>query len=345
MLRRISAILIILGGLALIVVPVVDHVWSGSPPAHAMINSFKPVMTTASMQVIQTDLQQLSAANHQLTTEAIPALAGQLHMTPAQLQQAMSTNFSAVATGVAAMPSILAHFDGFATLIRSQLVNFQQASTIPISGMPITVMPWAFTLVGLLVLVFGVGMLTKKGKGSAVAALVLGLAIVLGSVALSFPQKAVSADHMITGLKPIMTTQSVSSMTQSLDVVAAMTNQMNTQMFPYVASQLKMTPAAFNTFMGSQFPDVGTALKNMPTTSAMFSGMRGKIAGNLTNYQRASAIPSMTFLIWLLVGVGGIGILGGVAGLVGASDENSGSGSDASSDSEKASAPRSKLHH
>ncbi len=315
MIRRLSAILIILGGLALIIVPVVENVWTGSAPAKAMISSFKPVMTTASLQVIQTDLQQLGAANQQLTTQAIPALAGQLHMTPAQLQQAMATNFKSVATGLTQLPTILAHFDNYGTLLQGQLANYQAAAAMPVSGVPMTVMPWGFLLAGILAVAFGVGMLMTKGRGPAIAAIVLGAAILVSSLAFSFPHKAVSADHMMTGLRPVMSEQSVAGMGQALGVVNAMVGQMETQMFPYVAKQLNMTPQAFSSFMGTQFPAVGTVLTGMPSTMAVFDGMHSKLATNISNYQKASQIPSMTFLVWMLVTVGAIGLLGGLAGV------------------------------
>lgn len=323
MIRRISAILIILGGLALIIVPITEHVWSGAAPAKAMISSFKPVMSSASLQIVQTDLAQLAAGNHQLTTQVMPALAGQLHMTPQQLQQAMSTNFPQVSTGMAALPGILTHFDNYGSLLQSQLANYQAASSMPASGIPLTAMPWGFLLAGVLAISFGVGMLVTKGKGPAIAALVLGAAILISSASLSFPHKAVSADHMMSGLRPVMNAQAVTGMGEALGVVNGMITQMENQMFPYVANQLHMTPTAFNTFMATQFPTVGETLKNMPSTMALFQGMHNKIESNLSNYQKASAIPSMTFLVWLLVGVGAVGVLGGLAGIAGSASTDS----------------------
>lgn len=317
MLRRIAAVFIILGGLALIIVPVTEHVWSGTPPAQRMITSFTPVMTTSSLAVIQSDLAQLSSADHQLSSQTLPALATQLHMTVPQLQQAMVSNFPAVATGMTQLPGILTHFDSYGGLLQSQLTNFHEASTIPVKGVPMTVLPYGFALVGILAIVLGVLMLLRPKRWPAIGAMVLGLAVIVSSLVLSFPHKAVSADHMITGLKPVMTTQSVTGMGQSLQVVGAMITQMEGQMFPYVATQLHMVPSAFNSFMQSQFPAVGTALTHMPETSATFAGIQKKLADNVPNYAAAAQIPSMTFLIWLFMGVGAIALIGGALGAVG----------------------------
>ena len=314
MLRRISAILIILGGLALLVVPVAEHVWTGAPPAKQMIDSFTPVMTSQSLGIIQSDLSQLAAADNQLSNQTMPALAGQLHMTPAQLQSAMATNFPAVATGMAQLPGILTHFDTYGGLLQSQLSNFQEASTIPVKGVPMTVLPYGFALVGVLALGLGVLMLIRPGRGPALGALALGVVVIVASLALSFPHKAVSADHMITGLKPVMTTQSVDGMGQSLQVVSAMINQMEGQMLPYVATQLHMAPTVFGAFLQTQFPAVGTALQHMPTTLATFAAIHDRLAANISNYSQAAQIPSMTFLIWLFIGVGAIALLGGALG-------------------------------
>lgn len=320
MLRRISAVLIILGGLALIILPVTEHVWSGAGPAKTMIDSFKPVMAQSAMAAVGADLQQLGAANTQLSTQVMPMLGSQLHLSPAQLQGALASNFSSVATGMAQLPGILKHFAGMGALMSGQIANFQAASTIPVSGVPMTVLPWGFALVGVLAVAFGIMMLVGKAKAPAIAALVLGIVVVGSSFALSFPQKAVAADHMITALRPVMTAQSATQMGQSLAVVGAMVNQMETQMIPYVATQLQMSPTAFNQMLGTQFPAVGTALKNMPTTAATFAGMQSKISSNLNNYAQAAAIPSMTFMVWLFIGVGVLCILGGLAGLGGATE-------------------------
>lgn len=315
MLRRIFAVLIILGGLVLIIAPVTEHIWTGAAPANSMINSFKPAMTASSLHVIQDDLQQLSAANHQMTAQLIPALASQLHLSSSQLQQIMSTKFPAVQTGLTQLPSILNNFDGFGVLLQSQLTNFHEASTIPIKGVPLTTLPWGFLLVGVIAVVIGIVMFLRKSMAAALAALVLGIAVVLGSVALSFPHKAVSADHLITSLRPVMSAQNVLGMGQSLGVVGAMTTQLETQMLPYVAAQLNMSASALEGFLGSQFPAVATAFQNMPSTAATFEGLHTNIANNVSNYNKAAQIPSMTFLVWLFVGVGAICFLGGVVAL------------------------------
>ncbi len=315
--RRLFAVLIILGGLALIIVPVTEHVWSGAGPANTMINAFKPVMTQASLRSVQGDLQQLGAADTQLSSQVLPVLGTQLHLSSAELQAAVSSNFPAVATGMTQLPGILSHFDDSGALLASQLNNFNAAASIPMSGVPMTVLPWGFAIVGVLAVIFGAMMFVGRAKAPAIAALVLGVAVVGGSLGLSFPHKAVSADHLITALRPVMTTQSATAMSQSLNVVGAMVTQLDGEMLPYVATQLKMTPASFDALMASQFPAVTTALKNMPTTAATFSGLQSKISANIANYDAAAAIPSMTFLVWLFIGVGALCIVGGAIGLSG----------------------------
>lgn len=321
MIRRVAAILTILAGVALIVAPIVDHVFTAVGPTHRMIKSFTPVMTPATLHTLSGDLTLLRTADTQLTTEAFPDLARQLHLSPSGIATFTEHDFPAVATGLAQLPAVLTHFQGLGDVLGAQLTDFQEAKSIPVSSVPITTMPWGLVVIGALGVIAG-ALLLRPGRGNAVPVLVLGVIVVAGSLATSLPHKAVSADHLITALAPVMTPATVASATGSLKVVEAMGAQLQSGLLPAVAAQLKATPAQFESALGTDFPAVGRTLRNLPTMTDTFTGLVGKINSNIANYNQAHKVPSLTFLVWLLVGIGAGWI---VMGLVGFAESGRGS--------------------
>lgn len=316
MLRRVIGVLFVIGGVTLIVVPAAEHVWSGAPPASSMVNSFKPVMTTASLRSMRADLQQLGAGDQQLATQVLPALAAKLHLTPAELQHVMATKFPAAATGIAQIPTIVKNFGGVGNVVQSQLANFRQVASFPTGAVPISALPWGLLAVGAAAMVLGALMLWRKSTNVALVAALVGVAVVVGALALSLPHKAVSTDHLISDMRPVISSTSANAMGHSLTVVGAAVTQLEKQVLPFVATQTKTPLPALMTFIETQFPAVGTTLKNMPSTSATFAGLQKVIAGNVSNYERAAAIPSVTFLVWIVVGVGLLLLLGGTVALL-----------------------------
>jgi hypothetical protein len=317
MVRRIAAVVLMLGGLALVIIPLVAHAYTGAPPTQRVLDTFRPVMTKQAIDAFRADLTQLDAASRELNTKVIPGLATQLKLTPDQLSATLTNRYPAVANGVTALPGIVTTFKGVGNLLAAQRSNFKAADTIPAPGLPITLVPWAHLLAGLVSIGAGTLLLLRPGVRPAVIAMGAGAVIVVLVLALNLPHKAVGADHLVNAFRPVITKTEVTQARHDLAIVGAMTTELETKLIPDVAAQLGTTPAQLRTGLAQQAPAVATALARMPTYSATFTGLVNKLDSRVVDFAQTKKVRSLTFLDWLLFTVGALGIAaGGLALLV-----------------------------
>jgi hypothetical protein len=302
----------IVGGLVLIVVPLFAHLDSGAGPTQSLIRSFAPVMTANSVGVVNSDLQHLHQGDVQLTTAVLPSLAVELHMTPAQLQGFLSTHFAATSAGITALPAILTHFEALGAILQQQRPDFTAAKAVPFLGLPLTSLPLIYLGLGILGIASGLWCLFRPAGRPWLPATILGIVVLVAVLAGSLVPKAVSVDHLVTALKPVMTQATVSSATNSLHVVGAMGSHLQGDVLPAVAAELHTTPQVLSSNLATHFPAFGWTLASLPSVSTTFSGLTSTINVNLNNYSHTESVRSLTFLVWLLVGVAVLWILLGL---------------------------------
>jgi hypothetical protein len=311
MVRRVAAIVVMLGGLALVVIPLAAHAYTAAPPTQRVLDTFRPVMTKPAIDSLRADLTQLDAASQQLNTKIIPALAAQLKLTPDQVSAALPSRYPALARGVTTLPGIVATFKGVGDLLAAQRSTFKAADTVPAPGLPITLVPWTLLVAGLVSIGTGSLLLLRPHVRPAAITLGAGAVIVAMVLALNLPRKAVATDHLVNAFRPVITTAVVTQARHDLGTVATMTTELETKLIPDVATQLNITPAQLQTGLAQQAPAVATALARMPAYSATFTALVNKVDSRVADFRQTKKVRSLTFLDWLLFTVGALGVAAG----------------------------------
>ncbi|MDP1711431.1 MAG: hypothetical protein Q8K86_03105 [Candidatus Nanopelagicaceae bacterium] len=289
-------------------ITLMNNLFAVGPAFENLIVDFRPTLTQSAIDTARSDIAGLSAVQSEFTTKLAPALSQQLKMTPEQFNGFVSQNFPAVAAGMSALPSVVPTFNGLIDTLDEQRPLFASADAIPTKSLPATTVPWAMFGAGLLVLLIGL-LILRSPKTGGVAAIVVGLLLLLMPVALSLPAKAADADQLNANLKPVYTQELVTNATGALTTVGAMGNEMQTAMLPALAAQLKMTPEQLQTFLSSNFPATAQALQAMPASMERFNGLVKVFDENLANYNILKPV-GLAGLILILMVVGGL-----VAGL------------------------------
>lgn len=174
-------------GVALIVMPFAISLPSKASAGQKMIDNFHPIMQPASVTSTanyynQTfvPLRQVAIGGVQAAKEApqlIAALASQLHMTPAQVQQFLGAGFPAMAALLGSLPQLtpifanvppgLDHYKPLVSTMQANQKNYAQISSLP----NFNLFTWFFVIPGiLLVLLAGASLLSTRRSGIAVAA-------------------------------------------------------------------------------------------------------------------------------------------------------------------------------
>jgi len=166
--RRLTLSLFLAIGVGLIVAPLAMGMFSRASNGEKMVNSFRPIMqpahvtTTADyyynvftklrpfalvMPGVQQDVQKL-----------IPAMAKAMHMTPAQVQQMLATQFPSLTKMLQALPQGVKVFQrvppgldfykSLVTTMQANVTNYKSVDELPAMGF----FPWFFVIPGIMLL-------------------------------------------------------------------------------------------------------------------------------------------------------------------------------------------------
>jgi hypothetical protein len=287
-----------------------------------LTNAFRPVFTDAGIQQSKADIATINSFATDFQTKAVPALAKQLNLTPAQLVAALGAQYPDVGKGVQQLPVSLPYFNHLVEGLAAQEHNFQQADAIPTKTLPATTVHWLFVILGLLTLGIGLFGLLLRPKSAALLLSVsaaVGLAVIAVTMILSVPSKARAVDAMTDAFRPVFTTQGAAQTRAYLTAVQNMDKQLTAEALPGLAAMLKVTPGQLSASLTQNFPTVATGLQQMPQILSRFDVLVTKIEDNVGNFQLADSIPTSgtptTMLVAQLVVPAGVLVFVGVLGL------------------------------
>jgi hypothetical protein len=301
--RKAAALLVIAVGVVFIAVTLLNDLFAVGPAFEDLTDDFRPVMADESLATARADLATLEAAGQEFQTAVAPGMAQALNMSAEDFGAMVQGQYPAVAAGMAALPEITTTFSGLVDTLESQQDLFASADAIPTDDIPATTVPWIITIAGILAIAAGI-LLFLPGRLWGILTVVLGVALLAGTFALSLPQKAADADELNENLTPIYTQELIDGANASLAVVAAMGEEMQTKMLPDLAQQLGMSQEELNAFMGENFPATAAAIQTMQDSLQRFQGFVGTFEQNLENYETLKPV-NLEPIVWMLV-VGGI---------------------------------------
>jgi hypothetical protein len=259
-----------------------------------LTNSFRPAFTNASIAQGDADIKVAKNFAQQFQTQAAPALAKQVNLTPEQFVQAVSTQYPAVGQGLTQLPQILTYFDTVQRTIAAQQTNFHQADAIPTKSLPNTAVHWMFVILGITALAAGGSALVLRRRIVAVMAGVLGVGVIATTLILSVPAKTHAVDNMTAAFRPIFTTQSTEQARSYIATLHAMDTQLTAEALPGLAAMLKVTPQQFTESLASAFPEIATGLQELPAILGRIDTLVTTVSDNIDNFTLADAIPTRT---------------------------------------------------
>ena len=321
-LRRIVLGAMVVIGAFMFVLPLATNLPGKSAATGNLMTSFRPHMTDAALAQTAADQRTMAAMGQQLNTTMLPALATQLHMTPAQLSAYLTANFPSVGAGLAQFSTILSRFGGLQSTMAAQESNFQQADQIPTGFLPPTSMTALFLIPGGLLMVLGAIGLARPRAARAMIALTtaVGVVVVGGLLAVSMSSKTSAADRMTTAFAPVFATQSVQQMRADTNTVEAMATEFSQKTLPAIATALHMTPAQMGTLVTQQFPAVAAGQAQLPQIVERMATATGLVESNVNNYNQSASIPwssgSMVTMFWLMMVPGLLVVVAGAGALV-----------------------------
>ena len=287
-----------------------------------LTDTLRPAFTPTAVHQERANFNEVQAMATQLDQQVAPALAKDLHLTPAGFNSFLGTHFPAVATGVSQFGTILPRFNGLVTGIQQQQGNFHKADAIalrrPVHLGP-RIVPWLLIIPGALVLLLALAALLQVGPWTRVSPIVIaviGAILIIAPFAVSVPAKAKAVDQLTAAFAPALAPTAVHQTVVDMNTVQAMSDQLEGQLLPALATKLKVTPTQLQTSLQSHFPAFARGVKDLPAILPQFQGLVKSLKVTTgADFQDASSIPwastSTTTLTWLFVIPGALLVLAG----------------------------------
>jgi hypothetical protein len=306
--RRMALTVIVVTGLVVIVGTLAFNMTGKTAGVDRLTASLKPDFKPATSQQVAKDAATVAAMSTQLRVQAIPALAGKLHLTVPQFEVVLAKEYPQVAIGIEKLPADLAWFGPVVKGLQTQAGNFSKADSIPLSGIPARTVPWLLIIPSLLAVALAALGLAGRvpARRSLAVAGVCGAVMIVGALACDVPGKATAVDDLHQAFNPYFTTAGVAHSRASIDRISAMVTQFKTQALPGLAKDFKAPTTAFAAELATDFPAVGTGLAQSSRIVTEFTGLVDQTAANQNNFKLATSIPfgqstPTTDLTWVFI--------------------------------------------
>jgi hypothetical protein len=154
----------------------------------------------------------------------------------------------------------------------------------------------------------------------AIAAIVVGLGLVVVDLSYSFFARANGGEHITDRFRSTMSTEGLAALDQNFATIKGLGNEFINEAAPAFAKELGMSDAEFAAFVKQNFPATGQALTAVPPAIALVDPVIPKLKASHDDFQKVDAIPGLGLPIqavpWMLVLVAVLLIGGGVASLL-----------------------------
>src|SRR3954453_16198176 len=241
---RAAAILAIVVGVSLIAFPLAYSLFDRTAKAERILDRFEFFTLGGSpLKRYLPGAKTTRDGSVQLVDEAIPRLASDAGVTPAEFDRFSKANLPALEASREAIPKANAFSVRYSKQLAAVDEKFQSVYDIPTSHLPLPTTAWIFLFGGVASLAVGLVALRTTSRASVAAILVLGIAIVVTLLMLSAFRKAADGEDVKVFPTRGLTAKAAGSATQASSALYALVSETNGRTLPYLARQQGISEA------------------------------------------------------------------------------------------------------
>lgn len=311
--RKFVAAVAVVCGLGLLVVPFALSLFDRSPAGERITNRFRETMSTQGLRNLSTNFGTMGALVDQFVHQASPQIARELHMSTGEYNAYVDRQFPAVAAGVKGIPPLVAFVTPVAAQLEALHPQFASVDSLPLLGLPLTTVPWILLALGGLLIGLGATIWRTRGRAPLMLAAVLGLAMLVVPLALSYPRKASDATKVAAVGRVALSRQAATGAQTANRLIDNMVTQVNTELVPALAQRLHLTQAGLETSIATNYPAVAKGLAAWPSIKP---GAVELVRRQVASVPDAAKLNGLDFtpLPWYMIGPGiALLLTGGIA--------------------------------
>lgn len=296
-------------GLGLLAAPFIFQMLGGDNRALKgadMMDAFEPYMTEPRITQFQGFLGTIDAAEAEVRTRLLPAVAGAATAAPQQQAIAAVEDWSGKWRGTTGAVGIHEDMSGTVNDIAANLDNYAAVRALP----PFFLFPFFFIMPGIIIALLARAAIRRlrAGQGTGVPGKAL-VAMGVGLIAAPFifqmmggENRAFEGKSMIDDFKPIMTEENIANIQGYFPVIGLAEGQLRNDLVPLAG------PTAT-----TDYPALDKFSAEWNTISAEFADFLGAMNDNLVEYSAVKALPPFSLFpfFFILPGllVAGLGLV------------------------------------
>lgn len=303
-LRKATAILAIVFGIAIVAEPFAFSLWSDAPAGQRITERFDFTLSRPGLNALTTNFATVGAMGDQFFKQTLPAVQSDLHMTDAEFADYLKTSHPAIAHAQVEIPAAVA----LVGPVNPQLVavhgDFEAVKSLPgVFGLPLKSIPWLLVGLGGALIAVGAAALRWPGLWTTAAIATAGVAMVAVALALSLPHKANAAVRVARVGNVALSPVAAKAAIDTTNTIDALVKDVQTSFIPDVSSRLGTSPTAFTASVETNYPAVARGLRAWPGIRPGAYALAAAQRESLGDRPRLDSIPFRLFP-WLVIGPG-----------------------------------------
>jgi translation initiation factor 1 len=270
--RKLVATMAVVCGLGLVVLPFALSLFDRAPAGERVTNRFRSALSANGLHDLAVNFGTMGAMVDQFIDQTSPQLAHELHMTNSQYDAFVGRQFPAVAAGVKGIPPLMAFVTPVAAQLEELNPQFKSVDSLPFLGLPLTTVSWILVAIGAALIGLGGVIWRTRSRVPVMFAAVLGLAMIVLPLALSYPRKASDATKVAAVGKVALSPQAAAGAQTANRLIDSTVTQVKTEMIPALAQRLHVSTAAFEHSLATNYPAVAKG----PDRVAVDQARRGR---------------------------------------------------------------------
>ncbi len=268
-----------------------------------LVDDARPTVGREGIVELRRQLDQLDLVFDQSVTEVFPSLGAEVGLTPVEFELVVTRDYPAIGVMLDRVDEISEAFQKTVENLEAHQDDFEAADNLPAPGVPMTVLPWALVAVSLVVIGAGIACTRLPSRWPVVAVGVLGVALVVGQLALQVPQKSAQAQDLLDALTA--TEASAIKTRDQFEVTAAFAGELIGSFVPDLARARGLSTEQFVIDLGQRFPDLAAAL---PEVQPTLDRLELDVAFREEHYADIADVQPLPLaaMAWAVAGIGAL---------------------------------------
>jgi hypothetical protein len=297
--KQITAAVAIAVGIGLAIVPFATSMFSRTSAANHLTTAVRPAMTRSALAAGGADLMTVQKAYGELGTGLLPAMATDLHESPAVLVRQLQTRYPEIRAGITNFDTAVINAQRILAVLNTNRARYAAADSLPVRHVRLSSAPWAYLAVGALFVIFGVVSLFRPTAGLAALALTA-LAVGVIPLALNVPSKLSDTRTLVHSLRDTLSPQAAATARAQYTTFATMLDTFDTKALPEFAATTHKTNAQLVAYVTAHAPALAPGAPDVARILAKFSGLTTALDAEVDNYRATAKLPLQS-LAWLFV--------------------------------------------